>query len=66
VAATLTFRREFLPLEQTSGNASLLALYKNAALDAGLTLDGESPGGCADSDFASAVGTRTLGQGLPA
>jgi glutamate carboxypeptidase len=59
-SATLTIKGEFLPLEQTDGDARLLAHYKQAALGAGLTLEGESTGGCADSGFTSAVGTPTL------
>jgi glutamate carboxypeptidase len=59
-SATLSIKGEFLPLEQTDGDARLLAHYKQAALRAGLTLDGESTGGCADSGFTSAVGTPTL------
>jgi glutamate carboxypeptidase len=59
-SATLTIKGEFLPLEQTEGDARLLRHYKKAALEAGLTLDGESTGGCADSGFTSAVGTPTL------
>lgn len=60
ISATLTIKGEFLPLEQTDGDARLLAHYKQAALRAGLTLDGESTGGCADSGFTSAQGTPTL------
>jgi glutamate carboxypeptidase len=59
-SATLRIKGEFLPLEQTDGDARLLAHYKKAALQAGLTLEGESTGGCADSGFTSAVGTPTL------
>jgi glutamate carboxypeptidase len=59
-SATLRIKGEFVPLEQTIGDASLLAHYKKAALQAGLTVDGESTGGCADSGFTSAVGTPTL------
>ncbi len=40
-SATLTIKGEFLPLEQTDGDARLLKHYKQAALRAGLTLDGE-------------------------
>jgi len=59
-SATLIIKGEFLPLEQTDGDARLLAHYKQAALGAGLTLEGESTGGCADSGFTSAIGTPTL------
>jgi glutamate carboxypeptidase len=59
-SATLTIKGEFLPLEQSDGDARLLRHYQQAALRAGLTLEGESTGGCADSGFTSAVGTPTL------
>ncbi|WP_407154273.1 M20 family metallopeptidase [Bradyrhizobium sp. STM 3557] len=59
-SATLTIKGEFLPLEQSESDARLLAHYQQAALRAGLTLEGESTGGCADSGFTSAVGTPTL------
>jgi glutamate carboxypeptidase len=59
-SATLQIKGEFLPLEPTAGNAGLLAIYQKAALQAGLTPEGESTGGCADSGFTSAVGTPTL------
>src|SRR3569832_255731 len=58
-SATLTIKGEFLPLEQSDGDARLLRHYQQAALRAGLTLEGESTGGCADSGFTSAVGTPT-------
>ncbi len=59
-SATLQIKGEFLPLEHTAGNAGLLAIYQKAARQAGLTPEGESTGGCADSGFTSAVGTPTL------
>jgi glutamate carboxypeptidase len=59
-SATLTIKGEFLPLEQSEGDARLLRHYQQAALRAGLTLEGEATGGCADSGFTSAVGTPTL------
>jgi glutamate carboxypeptidase len=59
-SAALKIKGEFVPLEQTEGDARLLAHYKKAALQAGLTLEGESTGGCADSGFASAVGAPTV------
>jgi glutamate carboxypeptidase len=59
-SASLRIKGEFLPLEQTSGNARLFAIYQKAALQAGLALEGESTGGCADSGFTSAVGTPTI------
>jgi glutamate carboxypeptidase len=59
-SATLAIRGEFLPLELTAGNAGLLEIYRKAARQAGLALEGEATGGCADSGFTSAVGTPTL------
>jgi glutamate carboxypeptidase len=59
-SASLKIKGEFLPLEQTSGNAGLFSIYQKAALKAGLALEGESTGGCADSGFTSAVGTPTI------
>jgi glutamate carboxypeptidase len=59
-SATLRIKGEFLPFEQTVGNASLLSIYQEAARLSGLTLEGEFTGGCADSGFTSAIGTPTL------
>jgi glutamate carboxypeptidase len=59
-SATLRIKGEFLPLELTAGNARLLSAYRSAAQQAGLELDGEFTGGCADSGFTSSVGTPTL------
>jgi glutamate carboxypeptidase len=44
----------------TAGNAALLEIYQKAAKRAGLALEGEATGGCADSGFTSAVGAPTL------
>lgn len=59
-SSTLAIKGEFLPLELTAGNAGLLDIYRKAAERAGLALEGEATGGCADSGFTSAVGTPTL------
>ncbi len=59
-SGTLTIKGEFLPLEQTAGNAGLFAIYQEAARQTGLKVEGEFSGGCADSGFTSAVGTPTL------
>jgi glutamate carboxypeptidase len=59
-SATLRIKGAFVPFEPTDGDARLLAHYKKAARQAGLSLEGESTGGCADSGFTSAVGTPTL------
>lgn len=59
-SATLTINGEFLPLVPTPASAALLDLYRGAAQDLGLTVDGETTGACADSGFAAGVGTPTL------
>jgi glutamate carboxypeptidase len=59
-SATLRIKGEFVPFEPTEGDAKLLAHYKRAAEQAGLSLEGEATGGCADSGFTSAVGAPTV------
>jgi glutamate carboxypeptidase len=59
-SASLGIKGEFLPLAHTAGNAGLLEIYRKAAKQAGLAVEGEATGGCADSGFTSAVGTPTL------
>lgn len=49
----------FLPLELKHSEA-LFALYKDAAVRVGFTVDGEFTGGCADSGFTAALGVPTL------
>jgi glutamate carboxypeptidase len=58
--ATLDIRGEFLPLTTTAEADELFALYRRAAGDAGLQVEGEFSGGCADSGFTAAVGCPTL------
>jgi glutamate carboxypeptidase len=58
--ATLQIRGEFLPLTTTPASEELFAAYRAAAADAGLTVEGEFTGGCADSGFTAAVGCPTL------
>lgn len=58
--ASLRIKGEFVPLEPTAANDGLLAIYQTAAKQAGLTVQGEATGGCADSGFTSAVGAPTL------
>jgi glutamate carboxypeptidase len=53
-------RGEFLPLNPTPASEALFALYQRAAQDAGLRVDGEFSGGCADSGFTAAVGCPTI------
>jgi glutamate carboxypeptidase len=56
----LEIRGEFLPLNPTPASEALFALYQRAAQDAGLRVDGEFSGACADSGFTAAVGCPTL------
>jgi glutamate carboxypeptidase len=58
--ATLTLRGEFLPLTANAEAEAMFASYRDAAVDAGLTVTGEFSGGCADSGFTAAVGCPTL------
>jgi glutamate carboxypeptidase len=51
---------EFLPLTTTGAAQALFAGYQAAAADAGLAIEGEFSGGCADSGFTAAVGCPTL------
>lgn len=59
-SARFEIRGEFLPLNAGEAAADLFETYKGAASDAGLTVDGEFTGGCADSGFTAAVGCPTL------
>jgi glutamate carboxypeptidase len=59
-SAALTIKGEFRPLEQTAENLRLFSAYREAAAGAGLAVEGEFSGGCADSGFTSAVGAPTL------
>jgi glutamate carboxypeptidase len=56
----LEIRGEFLPLTATPASEELFASYRSAAADAGLTVEGEFAGGCADSGFTAGVGCPTL------
>jgi glutamate carboxypeptidase len=58
--AKLEIAGEFLPLTTKGPAEELFATYKSAASDAGLKIDGEFTGGCADSGFTAAVGCPTL------
>jgi glutamate carboxypeptidase len=51
---------EFLPLTTTGAAQDLFAGYQAAAADAGLAIEGEFSGGCADSGFSAGVGCPTL------
>jgi glutamate carboxypeptidase len=58
--ARLEIRGEFLPVSPTPAAEALFAGYQAAAADAGLKVEGEFTGGCADSGFTAAVGCPTL------
>ena len=58
--ATLTIKGEFLPLTQSPAAQKLFTLYQGAAAEAGLTVNGEFSGGCADSGFTAAMGAPTI------
>ena len=59
-SARLEIRGEFLPLNAGEAAADLFATYQAAAAQAGLQVEGEFTGGCADSGFTAAVGCPTL------
>jgi glutamate carboxypeptidase len=56
----LEIKGEFLPLNATPASEALFAVYQGAAQDAGLRVNGEFSGACADSGFTAAVGCPTL------
>src|SRR5262249_47371702 len=58
--ARMEIRGEFLPVTASSGSEDLFRGYQAAAADAGLRVEGEFTGGCADSGFTAAVGCPTL------
>jgi glutamate carboxypeptidase len=58
--ARLEVLGEFLPLTTTGAAQELFAGYQAAAADAGLSIEGEFSGGCADSGFSAGVGCPTL------
>lgn len=58
--AALTIKGEFLPLNPTPDSSRVFSLYQAAAAEAGLTVEGEFSGGCADSGFTAAMGAPTL------
>jgi len=59
-SAQLTLKSEFLPMVQTAENQALADVYLSSATEAGLKIDGEFTGGCADSGFTSSLGIPTL------
>ncbi|HYF06087.1 MAG TPA: M20 family metallopeptidase [Acetobacteraceae bacterium] len=58
--ARLTIKGEFLSLNATPESEKVFALYKGAAADSGLKVEGEFSGGCADSGFTAAMGAPTI------
>ncbi|HJU33439.1 MAG TPA: M20 family metallopeptidase [Hyphomicrobiaceae bacterium] len=58
--ATLEIKGEFLPVTASPEADELFHTYQAAAADAGLRVEGEFSGGCADSGFTAAVGCPTL------
>jgi glutamate carboxypeptidase len=58
--ARLEVRSEFVPLVPTPSSEALFNVYRGAAADAGLDVNGEFSGGCADSGFTASVGCPTL------
>jgi glutamate carboxypeptidase len=58
--AKLEVRGEFLPLTVNAAAEGLFLHYRTAAAAAGLAVEGEFSGGCADSGFTAAVGCPSL------
>jgi glutamate carboxypeptidase len=58
--ATLAIKGEFHPLTQDAAAKKLFGLYQSAASDAGLLVEGEFSGGCADSGFTAQQGAPTI------
>jgi len=58
--AALAIKGEFLPLNPTPESSRVFFLYQAAAAEAGLAVEGEFSGGCADSGFTAAMGAPTL------
>lgn len=59
-SATLSIVGEFRPMKQSPDSLALFDNYVSNAKEAGLQIEGEFSGGCADSGFAAAVGAPTL------
>ena len=58
--SVLAIKGEFLPLNTTAASEALFAQYQRAAEDAGLRVNAEFSGACADSGFTAAVGCPTI------
>ncbi|MCP5075732.1 MAG: M20 family metallopeptidase [Rhodobacteraceae bacterium] len=59
-SAELSIVGEFRPMKQSAEAKELFDHYVGNAREAGLSIEGEFSGGCADSGFAAAVGAPTL------
>jgi len=59
-SAEISILGEFRPVKQSEAAAALFADYTANAAEAGLSIEGEFSGGCADSGFAAGVGAPTL------
>ncbi len=59
-SAALDIVGEFRPMKQSPAAKALFDQYVANARDAGLTVEGEFSGGCADSGFAAAMGAPTI------
>lgn len=59
-SAELSIVGEFRPMKQSADAKALFERYVDNAREAGLSVQGEFSGGCADSGFAAAVGAPTL------
>lgn len=58
--AKLTIKGEFNALTQDAAAKKLFGLYQGAAAEAGLKVEGEFSGGCADSGFTAQQGAPTI------
>ena len=58
-SASMRIIGEFLPLPHLA-SSNLLRVYRDAAADVGLSVDGERTGGCADLGFSGSMGVPTL------
>ena len=59
-SAEIRIRGEFAPLAPTEASDTLFKHYVASAGQAGLKVEGEASGGCADSGFTAGVGTPTV------
>ncbi len=59
-SAHVRIKGEFSPLAPTEASDVVFQHYVASAAEAGLKVDGEASGGCADSGFTAGVGTPTV------